>query len=908
MIHSYNTEQPYLKYILIFILFLQNCNNYLQIPPENTEQNNRSIWITIPIPSTDPNPKVHASQQKLIPASGQKTPDSFKEGLEVAIKKEVALKIKPPDSLPTSFNKAVPTTLQPAIITQKKSTHRTLQSHALPARRATTKKRENIKEQISLPNPQLIHFNNLVGQPELSVEEHKREKSEAHALLRESIALKLAADQNTSKLPKAISQLLIVAQSLYVAHSAMYHLGDICEKIGDIDLAVKWYALSFQNNWFLDVTKAYTSVSYNALKRLSDQGVEIAKRILLIHPSNLDTPEKRFLRCGALISFYENETTLPYLSKEERKAIIDRINIEMTLLRVVFLSSALEQAIKEIQTYLIQGVNCMDKFEYQQAEALFLQATPSPQALHNLGVFYEMGHATNGKPDYQKAADFYQQAKTPESFCSLGSLYRHGHIGKVNGQPDYQTAIEYFELSGIPEALYNLGQLYMQGHVGAPTTQPDYEKAKYYFEMAAKKEYPDAFSKLGVLYLSKLVGRVNDRSTYELAIDCFQKSIQSANTSAFSKAESFHNLGIMYIIRYEGFGYDKPDYLQAQKCFEQAGLPESFLQLAHLYQAGNIGDQPNYQLAIDFFQKAIQSANIATSSRAEAFHKLGVIYMTKYKELGYDKPAYLQAKEYFEQANLPQSLYCLAEFYQEGYIDDQPDYNKALAYYSQSNLAHSKICILNLYLSERIKVESHRRKQRIIDELIREIDALLPSLADNKRSYIQGIVAYCTGNWDDALIFLEQALMGGYQDEGSTRELIEQINRYFDSTENITENNIIKDQKQPVKIQLNLSAVGKDTHTIQQLIPIKFTFLDEVKEQEFLAFEQKNGKVTELLDEIKACSWTIHGVGKPEVLKRSFKGYRGCLSRRINHEDRLVYKAKGVGEILILSWQGHYEN
>lgn len=45
------------------------------------------------------------------------------------------------------------------------------------------------------------------------------------------------------------------------------------------------------------------------------------------------------------------------------------------------------------------------------------------------------------------------------------------------------------------------------------------------------------------------------------------------------------------------------------------------------------------------------------------------------------------------------------------------------------------------------------------------------------------------------------------------------------------------------------------------------------------------------------------GIGKPESLR-----YRDGWSRRIDSENRLVYKIDQSGDIVILSCRGHYED
>ncbi len=60
-------------------------------------------------------------------------------------------------------------------------------------------------------------------------------------------------------------------------------------------------------------------------------------------------------------------------------------------------------------------------------------------------------------------------------------------------------------------------------------------------------------------------------------------------------------------------------------------------------------------------------------------------------------------------------------------------------------------------------------------------------------------------------------------------------------------------------------------------------------------------KVLELLNDID--NDPFRGIGKPEALKYDFKG---CWSRRITDEHRLIYEVYQNGDIKILSVHGHY--
>jgi toxin YoeB len=59
-------------------------------------------------------------------------------------------------------------------------------------------------------------------------------------------------------------------------------------------------------------------------------------------------------------------------------------------------------------------------------------------------------------------------------------------------------------------------------------------------------------------------------------------------------------------------------------------------------------------------------------------------------------------------------------------------------------------------------------------------------------------------------------------------------------------------------------------------------------------------KILELLDEARKNPFK--GTGKPEPLKHQFKG---CWSRRINHQHRLIYKVTDEA-IVVIACKYHY--
>ncbi len=61
-------------------------------------------------------------------------------------------------------------------------------------------------------------------------------------------------------------------------------------------------------------------------------------------------------------------------------------------------------------------------------------------------------------------------------------------------------------------------------------------------------------------------------------------------------------------------------------------------------------------------------------------------------------------------------------------------------------------------------------------------------------------------------------------------------------------------------------------------------------------------KINSLVKDIER-NGVAEGIGKPEPLK-----YRKAWSRRIDHENRLVYNIDSRGNLLIISCKGHYED
>jgi toxin YoeB len=73
---------------------------------------------------------------------------------------------------------------------------------------------------------------------------------------------------------------------------------------------------------------------------------------------------------------------------------------------------------------------------------------------------------------------------------------------------------------------------------------------------------------------------------------------------------------------------------------------------------------------------------------------------------------------------------------------------------------------------------------------------------------------------------------------------------------------------------------------------------------EFTDWQLKEPKIWKKLVELltETARTPFEGRGKPELLKHDYKGY---WSRRLTHEDRLVYKVTD-NEIIVATCKGHY--
>jgi len=769
---------------------------------------------------------------------------------------------------------------------------------------------------------------------------------------------------------------------------AMFRIGEICEHQNNLDLAIRWYVLSFQNGWFQNTAGAYNSHAYKKLQALIEQGHQVYERIFIYHPADITSLIDKLLRLPQLIHFYKSRVVEPYLDEEESDLKIRQLEQFNKGLNLEVESSKEESVLRTNICNLFKKGNVYeDQKKYQKAEEYYLQCQEVPAALLSLGWLHYHGYSNasgdglDKKPNYQLAATYYKKARMPESYYNLGCMYLTGLIGKVNDKNNYSQAIKYLELAGTTKSIHALSSIFS----GAYDQQPDYEKAKYYLERCNTGE---AYHQLANLYLLGHIGKKTSAPNYKLTAYYCKKAIKEGSI------EAAFMLGTLYMGGY----------------------------------IGKIDGRNNYQLAAKYFRDIINLGHTPTDKKAICLYCLGLIYKEIDIDSNHQKPNYLKAKYYLKQAALPESFYMLATLYEDGYINikkEENKYEKALKYYVKSTSVEAKLEIIRLYQQNLIHTASKSEQKEAIQATIQEVDdslSRLPKsplvvLSTSKGNiyYFKGLKAYYLKDFVEASIFFQQALFYG-TDEERIEELIKEteghLEQMYDHTvgpvdteetsketefvQSTTSEVIVEQDKEtnspinpdcststedtPIQEISHLSTSdcststeGTSTQRMQEpshslapatssiyrklkqknkhsqqyiegnkrkrkekkkarrltyikanilesnphqpiapkenIVPTKLSFLDEKQEKEFLSFREKEenkNNIEKVLADIQLHTWKTTGSGKPEILKHSYKGYRGCISRRLNHKDRLIYKITGKGTILLLSWEGHY--
>lgn len=555
--------------------------------------------------------------------------------------------------------------------------------------------------------------------------------------------------------------------------------------------------------------------------------------------------------------------------------------------------------------------------QYYKAK-YYYEKSGSSEALYCLGVLY--GEETLGhNADHKKSMEYYLKSETAKAFYNLGCLYSEG---KISGKPDYQTALKYYEQSNSSEAFDNIACMYAQGKIGE---KPDYQEAAKYY---TKSNTPGALCQLGNFYLQGNLGEPD----YQEAANYYT---QSKTPGALLTLGQLYEYGYLTQI---------PDYKQAAEYYKQSKTPQALLNLGRLYLNQKLDQRINYQEVKKYFEE---------SKTSEALCLLGHLYAQGF--LSKDKkPNYSEAAKCYKQSRDPNALFNLAQFYEQGFLGGTPNYSEALKYYEESDHPYKDWLIINLYRNQNACMELAKSDFNLADEISIRKELITQKCQDledtsGEKSFLLGCLCLENREWESAFIHFSHALSQG---EERAKGFLDNLEKKFEEPEITNQKNLLnvvrdvasksdrivkpkakgsisntkiklthksyntKEDKKKEQSRRNVELLSNSIRTSQNNKEGKnfnfyyYEFLDEKSRQEFNEFKRYNQKIKELLNDIQNKPWAANGTGKPEVLKYGIKIgntiYKGCLSRHITDEDRLVYKITKERTILILSWKGHY--
>ena len=165
-----------------------------------------------------------------------------------------------------------------------------------------------------LPHPRKLYLGPL---------RNNSRKEEIGALIKEGVTLKFS-NPTVHKLQEAIGLFEKAAEQGNI--QGMFFIGKTCEEKGKLELAVRWYTLAFQNQWFQDPIGASKSLSYNSLKKLENEPRIEIQNFLMIHTFDIDSSVKKVGRYCSLIDFYKKKTAEPHLNDEQNQLKIKTIS------------------------------------------------------------------------------------------------------------------------------------------------------------------------------------------------------------------------------------------------------------------------------------------------------------------------------------------------------------------------------------------------------------------------------------------------------------------------------------------------------------------------------------------------------------------------------------------------------
>ena len=392
------------------------------------------------------------------------------------------------------------------------------------------------------------------------------------------------------------------------------------------------------------------------------------------------------------------------------------------------------------------GERAMDYFRISADEG-------NTTAMCNIAQLYEYG-CGNVKQDYDKAFEWYNKAvdaKSSEAMICLGDMYFNGEYGVKDDKYDFNDARYWYEeaiKNGGLEASWSLGYMYENG-LGSDV---DYDRAYEYYKMAA--DYGDSISMryIGLLYKD---AKLSEEPDYENAIKWL---------SLAAKTGDNYSLGVIGCMYYEGTGVNQ-DLTKARRFIERAvdeldADATMYYYLGYIYHLGLETTRDDEKAEL-YLTTAADMGSVAASAKlgemyftgdgVEESSSLALFYLTKVTDAGTaSKEIYkiLGDMYYYGNEDLAQNDYTAMAYYLQAIdmgLDDGVTYSNLGFIYSRERDFETS----GMYFAKAANLTN-----------------------DSWDMYNAGISFYSVERWDDALIWLGNAIDHSAAESLKAREKI----------------------------------------------------------------------------------------------------------------------------------------
>jgi Txe/YoeB family toxin of toxin-antitoxin system len=525
---------------------------------------------------------------------------------------------------------------------------------------------------------------------------------------------------------------------------------------------------------------------------------------------------------------------------------------------------------------------------YEKACQVLKRAPQDQKANLLLAEMYAEGKVgrVDGKPNMEEVARLYRQVNTPETLLKLKDLYLQGVIGvDENGRPNYAEVAKIYTQINTPEALTQLGTMYESQLIGVKDGKPDYAEAARLFRLA---NIPLSMCMLGTLYHRGLITNSDGIDRYESAAQCYEcANIDIAH-------DLLANLYETGRIRLKD---GKPDFAAAIKHYQASGSPEAFYNIGVIYLQGDteqIEGRPNYVKAYCSFKlsKDIKAKSMQLEMVEDYSEEIEKCFQSKSKaEIITDVLTQLQGRLNTASLCDQEFILGLSSYHLK------KDLNQALIHFNNAWVLGHEFAERKVLMLE-IKLFMDKFKGNQMAE--REEKPSLPSATTTEPASTEPLVKSPLSEPSVDSTKREKKP----KEDGSDTEKPKAFKpeKALQSREERIKATFAKINNKMMSDDLKS---GNPKGKLESSHPLKINFIDSATESAFHSLNEK--KMAEMLSYVQAKPFGTDGTGKPEVLKGIYMGYKGCISRRIDHENRFIYKVTGPHEILVLSCQGHYE-